>query len=86
MPVSDQQISAAKANLLAWLRYHMAAGELDQQGLAEELGVSKGLVTQWFNGTGTKSLPSFKSLMAIAAELKVGIDVLLHVPPPPRPK
>lgn len=82
MPVTDQEVEKARNHLTAWLRYHMGSEGLDQQGLAERLGVSKGLITQWFKATGTKGLPNFASLLAISKEVDVGLDVLTRKNPP----
>lgn len=82
MPVTDQEVEKARGHLIAWLRYHMDSEHLDQQGLAEHLGVSKGLITQWFTATGTTGLPSFTSLLAISKEVDVGLDVLTRKNPP----
>lgn len=84
MPLSDQEASRARAHLNNWLRYHMAATGLDQQALARRLGVTKGLITQWFTAEGAKGLPSFYSLLAIAKELDLPLDILLSRDPPSR--
>ena len=83
MPVTDAEVERARNHLVAWLRYHMRTKRMDQQTLAQKLGVSKGLITQWLNGAGTKGLPGFASLLAIAKELDVPLDILTRLNPPP---
>lgn len=82
MPVSDAEVERARNCLVAWLRYHMTAARIDQQTLAKRLGVSKGLITQWLGGEGTKGLPGFASLLAISRELDAPLDILLRRNPP----
>ena len=82
MAVTDAEIERARNHLVAWLRYHMTSERIDQQTLAKRLGVSKGLITQWLTGEGIKGLPGFSSLLAIARELDVPLDVLTRRGPP----
>ena len=81
MPVTDQDVEEARGHLLKWLKFHMDTEDITQAELAVRLGVTPGLITQWFSGTGGTSLPSFKSLLAIKHELDVEIDFILRRDP-----
>lgn len=84
MTLTDQEVEEARAHLNAWVRYHIWAEGCTQEAFATRLGLTKGVITQWFTGTGTKSLPSFTSFLAISKELGVPLDVLIHGKPPRR--
>jgi transcriptional regulator with XRE-family HTH domain len=78
MPVSDQEIAEARRHLLAWLTVHMETEGLTKEQFAERLGLTKGVITQWFSGTGRTGLPGFASLLAIKREIGVDLDVILR--------
>jgi len=81
MTVSDQEIAEARRHLLAWLTVHMESEKLTKEQLAKKLGLTKGVITQWFNGTGRTGLPGFASLLAIKREIDVDLDVILRKMP-----